>query len=642
MQQHDTYYDLLGVTPDATDSDIRRAFRTLAKHHHPDAADPNERQSFEARFRDISVAYETLKDPLKRGAYDDELAAANELVPYSKTRRKSRAFVIGLASGVAVTLLLILGKFAFDRNADGTTSKTQDQLAGNRAASPSKYQKSLDQESFSVNSLEAAEPPASASDERLRENAGHENAGSTVEKSATVNDDVNAIRELPEQTTATVAIEQNSSPADMEVAKSAPEVTTASVTPAPTPATARVVNRDAQTASNADYESDAMLSPNANFAPRQTFFTASVLNLETFIAKSEAKNNARSESATASKRLASLIASEKNIAELKETASIARRAETRAMIDNRLADLKATNYAADRQAVATPSLPAKLAKQNNEPLGNAPADKTANLERPRSDPDDGPQPGRLRDADPIESFVDCRGCPTMLVVPTTQNKDARPKALAVSRSEVSIKNWRACMMAGGCGPGRLHWLMARPDLPATGVSWNDAKTYVSWLSAVSGETYRLLTEAEWDYMARAGTDVPMRTIHEAHMVRPYRQNLAFDLMSYRERTTPANDSQKNRWGVVFARHRGMEWVEDCWQKPSDRNKQVSYVSETRTECPYRVIRGMTTESASNGAQISERARELAELRVPTIGFRVARDVSLVTPKLSGDHRDASR
>ena len=126
-------------------------------------------------------------------------------------------------------------------------------------------------------------------------------------------------------------------------------------------------------------------------------------------------------------------------------------------------------------------------------------------------------------AKPGSDFKDCaNGCPTMIVVPAgtflmgspatekDRSDDESPqhevkiaKPVAVSRTEVTFAEWDACVTARAC-PKASDSGWGREDRPVINVSWDDAKQYTAWLSRLTGKDYRLLTEAEWEYAARAG------------------------------------------------------------------------------------------------------------------------------------------
>jgi formylglycine-generating enzyme required for sulfatase activity len=128
---------------------------------------------------------------------------------------------------------------------------------------------------------------------------------------------------------------------------------------------------------------------------------------------------------------------------------------------------------------------------------------------------------------PGDSFQECaKDCPEMVVVPAgvftmgsppdekgrygnegPQHKVTLAKPLAVAKYDVTFAEWDACVSVGGClQEGRASdagW--GRKNRPVIFVSWEDAKAYAAWRSRMTSKTYRLLTEAEWEYAARGGT-----------------------------------------------------------------------------------------------------------------------------------------
>jgi formylglycine-generating enzyme required for sulfatase activity len=123
-----------------------------------------------------------------------------------------------------------------------------------------------------------------------------------------------------------------------------------------------------------------------------------------------------------------------------------------------------------------------------------------------------------------DTFKECSRCPEMIVVaaglfmmgsPADEpdhkieeepyHRVAIPRPFAASRFEVTFEEWEACFQVGACAfnPGDQGWPRGRR--PVINVSWNDAQQYAGWISRLTGKRYRLLSEAEWEYAARAGT-----------------------------------------------------------------------------------------------------------------------------------------
>jgi formylglycine-generating enzyme required for sulfatase activity len=253
------------------------------------------------------------------------------------------------------------------------------------------------------------------------------------------------------------------------------------------------------------------------------------------------------------------------------------------------------------------------------------------------------QPARSGYPVPVgQSFRDCAECPEMVVIPAgrftmgsptaepwrspsegPQREVVAPRPLAVGKFEVTFAEWDACVAASGCShrPDAVGWDAAgrgRSRQPVMNVSWDDAQQYVRWLSGRTGRRYRLLTEAEWEYAARAGTSTAYAF---GPTISPSQANYVGGGPG---RTQPAGSYPANAWGLHDMHGNVWEWVQDCYvegygRAPSDAGQTVE-----RGGCSARVLRGGSWAASPQSLRSANRGRDSSTGRGNDLGFRVAR------------------
>ena len=189
---------------------------------------------------------------------------------------------------------------------------------------------------------------------------------------------------------------------------------------------------------------------------------------------------------------------------------------------------------------------------------------------------------------PGQSFKDCAtDCPEMVVISAGSftmgspqyepghKSDEAPqhnvtisKPFAVSKFEVTFAEWDACAAHGDCIPHVDDDGWGRDRQPVINVSWNDAQRYVAWLSKITGKTYRLLSEAEYEYAARGGT----RTAY------PWGDEIGTNNADCSgcgtrwdaTQTAPVGSFRPNQFGLNDMVGNVWEWVEDCPHEDYDQ------------------------------------------------------------------------
>ena len=216
-------------------------------------------------------------------------------------------------------------------------------------------------------------------------------------------------------------------------------------------------------------------------------------------------------------------------------------------------------------------------------------------------------------------FRDCADCPEMVWLPPgeTQLGEAAggrrnvatvDHTLAVGRFEVTFAEWDACVAAGECRRRARDSGWGRGRQPVIDISWSDARQYTTWLSRKTGRTYRLLTETEWEYAARAGTDARYWWGNEARAGFANCNDCGTRWDG--RRPAPVGSFAANPFGLYDMNGNVWEWVDDCSYDcaPGD----------------VRVVRGGAWQGPAHAMHSAARSAVPSGYHDNRVGFRVAR------------------
>jgi len=250
-------------------------------------------------------------------------------------------------------------------------------------------------------------------------------------------------------------------------------------------------------------------------------------------------------------------------------------------------------------------------------------------------------------------FRECNECPVLAVVPAGRaligspndepghNSEEGPQRsvvfrqpFAIGRSEVTFDQWFACIAEGGCRayrPGDYGW--GTGARPVINVSWSDATAYTEWLSRKTGASYRLPSEAEWEYAARGcKVECPSTAFWFGNTITPDQANYDWRY-SYEgspkaqalRQTIAADSGAANPFGLLHTQDNVREWVQDCWNAtlaglPSDG------APRTTGDCSRKVVRGGSWSDEPQDLRTAKRSWSPPDERRAQIGFRVARSL----------------
>lgn len=319
---------------------------------------------------------------------------------------------------------------------------------------------------------------------------------------------------------------------------------------------------------------------------------------------------------------------------------------------NRLAALGAAS-AAPAEAAQPPAAPAKAAAPPPaKPEPAAPAAASAPKQTPPKKKSGSPLPLLLGavlvlgaggwfglqmlnggdatvepNTDPIAPT--CDGCPEMVIVsagsflmgsPDSEanrsgnegpQHEVSVPAFAISATEVTWAQWQTCVDAGAC---RAPQSSGEGGLPVAGVNYDDVMQYVAWISEASGGNYGLPSEAQWEYVARAGTETP------------YWWGTQFSGPGVvRNAATDTADLPANDFGVSGMLGNVREWVADCYVNTySDAPTDGS--ARSQAGCSQPVVRGGSWRLGAAEHRAANRARYRRSVRDRSVGFRVVTEL----------------
>jgi formylglycine-generating enzyme required for sulfatase activity len=237
-----------------------------------------------------------------------------------------------------------------------------------------------------------------------------------------------------------------------------------------------------------------------------------------------------------------------------------------------------------------------------------------------------------QDVKPVATEVlrDCLHCPEMIklaggtfIMGSNNDRTERPvrsvavAPFALGRYPVTVGEWKFCVAAKACS----YEPTGADDQPVRNISWNDAQQYVGWLSKVTKQNYRLPTEAEWEYAARANTTTAYwwGTQMVDGMANCKGCGGAYDA----SQPLKVGSFKANPFGLHDMTGGIAQWVADCWH-PDYQGAPANGAAREMANCREHVLRGGSWKNDPSYLTASSRDHYDTGVRYHTHGLRVAR------------------
>lgn len=268
-----------------------------------------------------------------------------------------------------------------------------------------------------------------------------------------------------------------------------------------------------------------------------------------------------------------------------------------------------------------------------------------------------PAGGSAKMPDAGSMIRDCGACPEMVVVPSGRfvmgsppdemgrDEDEGPirtvtiaGPVAIGRYEVTFDEWDACVLDGGCRAVKDDQGWGRGRRPVIHVDLAQAMGYAEWLSGKTGSVYRLLSEAEWEYAARAGSDSARfwgdspdgacdfaNVADERGGAAHAELTVVHDCNDAQAETSPAGTFAANAFGLHDMLGNVWELVADCYHS-SYQGAPTDGSAWATGDCSLHVRRGGSWGDSPGDVRSAERGRISPTGRFNSVGFRVAREL----------------
>ena len=229
---------------------------------------------------------------------------------------------------------------------------------------------------------------------------------------------------------------------------------------------------------------------------------------------------------------------------------------------------------------------------------------------------------------PGQTIKDCADCPEMVVLPagsfemgSNENADERPvhrvdvPSFLIGKTEVTQGQWKAVM---GSNPSSFS--QCGDDCPVERVTWNEAQDFARRLSQKTGKQYRLPSEAEWEYAAKAGSSTKWSFGDSDYQLGDY----AWFNANSQNKTQRVGQKKPNAFGLYDMHGNVWEWVEGCWHgnyagAPTDGSAWT-----TGCNSISRVLRGGSWSTFPAYLRLAYRVRYSPDGRINDLGLRLAR------------------